>query len=588
MKKIRIPIMIQDPQLGLAANIIKPIEGYDPVRDFFLDGPVTSKVAVLEFNKETGELEPGARYNRGKIRGWYENSKGENLYKAKGKALYDPEFMQVSVFAAVLRTMDLFEKWDTLGRPLTWAFDGSQLFVIPCAGEMCNAYYHRDSHSLQFFYFPSEETEKTIYTCLSRDIVAHETGHAIVDGIAPDLLDAATPQSLAIHEAMADLTALLMAFSSNNLRVYLLKEGNGSIKGVDPNPFTAIAEQFGTERGHEHGLRTLDNEKTLDPKGGKNYVGRTEPHTLSMVLSGALFNVMYEIHEDLKKQLAKEPEYANKDDPLFSASGLALQKGAERFKRMTFRALDYLPPGEVSFIDYARALIAVDQVAYPDDPKMREWICEEFKRRHIVRNKADLEMKEKIICKDLENMDIATLQKSDWVAYEFANANRDLLGIPPRIPFQVRPRLVASKKYDNDNEVKECIFKVSWDHVENNSLGTRYPKKRCITVGTNLVIDWKTGRILTRLTNAPPPKKIKKGEDLKERRRRLDEYKQQRKDRDKFLRSLADNGILKVGYNAVGPDGELLLSSVWAEAGEGVMRLRGSANMLNITEEDYG
>ena len=126
--------------------------------------------------------------------------------------------MKVSVFGTVLKTMRLFERDDTLGRQLSWSFNAPQLLVVPRAGEWTNAYYERDSHSLQFFYFPSVRPPyETVYTSLSHDIVAHETGHAILDGIAPDLYNAVTPQSLALHEAVADLTALMMAFKSPNL-----------------------------------------------------------------------------------------------------------------------------------------------------------------------------------------------------------------------------------------------------------------------------------------------------------------------------------------------------------------------------------
>ena len=41
---------------------------------------------------------------------------------------------------------------------------------------MANAFYHRASRSLQFFYFDGviADEETTVYTCLSPDIVAHE------------------------------------------------------------------------------------------------------------------------------------------------------------------------------------------------------------------------------------------------------------------------------------------------------------------------------------------------------------------------------------------------------------------------------
>ncbi len=588
MKKIRIPLMIQDPRIE-ALGGMEPVEGYDPVRAFFLDGPTTEKVAILDFDPVSGELVTGARFNKGKVRGWYENFAGENLCDVGQDAMYTPEFMQVSVFATVLRTMDLFEKRDTLGRTLHWAFDGPQLLVIPRAGLQANAFYHRDTHSLQFFYFPSSTSpQEMIHTCLSRDIVAHETGHAIIDGLAPDLLDACSPQSLAIHEAMADLTAVLMAFSSHNLRLYLLEQGKGSIEGQ--NPFTTIAEEFGAERGHADGLRSLHNEKTLNPAGGKDYVARSEPHALSEVLSGAMYRVMVNIHEDLKDEYAQLPQYKNKRDPRFSASGYALQKGAERLKRMAFRALDYLPSGEVSFADYGRALIAVDCVSYPDNPKMRRWIREEFIRRHIVPDTLSLDVDINFQHKALQDIDIPTLFASDWAAYQFVNKNRWLLGVPPRIPFHVRPRLEVVKKYDYDRYVRECILKVSWDLRESNPLGPRFPDQRQITVGTTIAFDWDTGTILARLTNAPPIRTQRKlsGALRAKRRQRFSEARQQRKDRDGFLRDLVARGLLKVGPHAIGPDEKPLFSVVRGEESEGVMRLQGTANMLHIAGVEYG
>lgn len=593
--KVRIPLMIQDPRTSKLEGI-KPIEGFDPEEEFFLDGPVTKRVAVLDFSPKTGKLQIGAYFRlppRGRVRGWYENAAGDDLYGAEAKELYTPAFMHVSVFATVLKTMYMFEKKDTLGRPLTWAFDAPQLLVVPRAGERANAYYHRDSHSLQFFHFGSprpRDRRKKVYTCLSRDIVAHETGHAIVDGIAPDLLDACTPQSLAIHEAIADLTAVLMAFGSHTLRKFVLKKTRGSIE--DSTAFSSIAEEFGAEIGRERKeLRNLRNKKNLNPRDKENSVRGDDPHDLSEVLSGALYNVMIKIHEDLKAEYAKTPEYAERPDPLFSASGEALRKGAERFKRMVFRALDYLPPGEVSFVDYGRAMIAVDQVAYPDDEKMRSWICAEFVSRFIVRDEAALEARTNFEHEALKDVDVSTLRSSDWAAYDFANENRGLLCIPSGrepVPFQVRPRLSVRKKYDSRHpageEGRECIFKVAWDAEEGNPIGSRYQKNRRITVGTTLAIDWETRRILARLTSAPPTKYSLRCQGLDSKRRRLAraEYKKQRLARDAYLGRLAEEGFLKVGRQAIGPYGQPLVSAVQAEVVAGKMRVRGTGNMLHI------
>ncbi|MCI0348450.1 MAG: hypothetical protein L0Z53_03405, partial [Acidobacteriales bacterium] len=65
----------------------------------------------------------------------------------------DPSFMQVVVFGGVMKTMQMFEEADNLGRRIRWAFDGPQLLVVPRAGDWANAYYERESRSLQFFYF---------------------------------------------------------------------------------------------------------------------------------------------------------------------------------------------------------------------------------------------------------------------------------------------------------------------------------------------------------------------------------------------------------------------------------------------------
>ena len=57
------------------------------------------------------------------------------------------------------------------------------LYGDPAGGMGVNAYYSRKERSLRFSYFHpnNDENAPLVYTCRSFDIVAHETGHAILD-----------------------------------------------------------------------------------------------------------------------------------------------------------------------------------------------------------------------------------------------------------------------------------------------------------------------------------------------------------------------------------------------------------------------
>ena len=114
----------------------------------------------------------------------------------------DPRFHQQMVYGVVSETIQHFEV--ALGRRIHWrrAFrDGKNkaaarrediytLNLYPHAFIGENAFYSPDAHGILFGYFRAgAETSgrnlpgQSVFTCLSHDILAHETTHAIVDGI---------------------------------------------------------------------------------------------------------------------------------------------------------------------------------------------------------------------------------------------------------------------------------------------------------------------------------------------------------------------------------------------------------------------
>jgi hypothetical protein len=500
--KVKVPVIIEDAEVIGYKELHPPYEDLTFEGDVFLDGPVTARVAVLDFDDQAGRLNPGIPLVPG-------DEKDSACYAVANPGDFrSRDFNRVSVFGTIAQIIDLFEEPDALGRRLTWAFDAPQLLVIPRAGEWANAFYERDSHSLQFFSFRSRRNPDTmIHTCQSRDIVAHEAAHAIFDGIAPDLYHALSPQSLAIHETVADLASLLAALRCRRLGRAVLNATGGKI-GTS-TAFTRVAEEFGKElKGGRAYLRDLWNERTMqDPD-----LDVTEPHALSEVLSGALYSVMVRIYEELARALERD----GRIDPRLvedaevspaaaeSVRGKALYLATERLKRTVFRALDYLPPGEVSFADFGRAVLAADEASHPDSGAQRAWLCQEFIDRKIVASKEELALDINYTHAALKDVDLDALLESDWAAYEFVEQNREFLRVPPAIPFRVRPRLRVRKLHYHRTGKKvheEILFKVSWKTVEPNALGSAFPRSRQVTVGTTLAIDPGTRMVKALLTS---------------------------------------------------------------------------------------
>ncbi len=563
--KIRVPYLVQDPHVTDGAGAERVEYLLFERETFCLDGPVTRRVAVLDFDPVMGGLHEGCHFVPGEGGGPGSFRLGDvtNVTKA--------EFLQVNAFATVLSTLYMFEEQDVLGRDVEWAFGRPQLFVVPRAGEWANAFYQRESGSIQLFYFDDAQGSR-IFTALSQDILAHETAHAVLDGIAPDLYNSITPQSLALHEAVADLTTLLVAIRSRTLREKLLRRTEGRLDGV--HALSAVAEQFGTARALGRGhLRSLWNECSLDPQDDVNHVSRTDPHGLSQVLSGALYRVFVALHDHYRRARAAEEGTSE-----LSASGWALFVAREHFKRLVLRALDYLPPGEVSFCDYGRAILASDQASYPAESLGRNILVREFVRRRIVSDAAALQVRTDFEHPAVTDLDLEVIVASDWAAYDFAERNRELLGIPPDVRFRVRPRLRATKKYRGEETfetVTECIFKVSWDLEERNPDDLLLPPRRQITVGTTLAIDWTTRMIRVLLTSdaagtggaaAAVPADM------------------QRQDRDALLRRLVIAHAL--GFGPDSDDQAAFGTAARAEVSGDLMRMRSTGRMLHVGAED--
>src|SRR6476660_9465376 len=169
------------------------------------------------------------------------------------------------VYGVAMTTIEFFER--ALGRPVLWRhganpkdpFDDSiftpRLRVYPHALRQANAYYSPDKIALLFGYFQAQSDDPaaqlpsgTVFTCLSHDIIAHETTHALLDGMHRRFLLPSNPDVHAFHEAFADSVAMLQHFTFPELVAHQIATTRGGIASQE-NLLVQLAAQFGRATG---------------------------------------------------------------------------------------------------------------------------------------------------------------------------------------------------------------------------------------------------------------------------------------------------------------------------------------------------
>ena len=322
----------------------------------------------------------------------------------------NPQFHQQMVYAVAMRTIEHFEH--ALGRRVLWSphvkgADAAeyvgQLRVYPHALRQQNAFYDPQRKALLFGYFPAADTDPgriypggTVFTCLSQDIVAHETTHAILDGVHPSLLHPSNPDTLAFHEAFADLVALFQHFSLPGVLRHQIARARGDLR--TRNLLAELAVQFGQATGRYGALRSaigrVDPQTRawtrLEPDPAA-LMRTQEPHERGAILVAAVFDAFLRIYERRTVDLVRIatggtgvlPEGALHPDLVERLADEAA-KAAGHLLTICVRALDYCPPVDLTFGDYLRALITADVQVVPQDRLgYRIAIVEAFRARGI-------------------------------------------------------------------------------------------------------------------------------------------------------------------------------------------------------------
>lgn len=300
----------------------------------------------------------------------------------------DPRFHQQMVYAVIANVWAAFET--ALGRRVALG-RRKTLRVFPHAFYGENAYYDPDRGALMFGYFKASETApgdnlpgQMVYTCLSHDVIVHEATHALVDRLRPYLMLDTNPDVLAFHEGFADLVAIFQHFTMNEVVEAAIADTHGEI--TDTDYLLRMARQFGYATGGGEALRTAEDDAP-DPS---RYRQSEEPHERGAVLVRAVFDAFVARYRERTADLlrlatggsgvlpagALHPDLVRR----LAAEAAAL---ANQFFAACLRAFDYLPPLDVTFEDFLRALVTADLALSPSDDSFRVAIIEGFRRHGI-------------------------------------------------------------------------------------------------------------------------------------------------------------------------------------------------------------
>jgi Subtilase family len=316
----------------------------------------------------------------------------------------NPQFHQQMVYAVAMTTIGHFEK--ALGRLALWAprrpdeteSDGTRrevrkLRIYPHALRTDNAYYSPEKKALLFGYFQSNAGEgdaspagSMVFTCLSSDIIAHETTHALLDGLHRRFEEASNPDVLAFHEGFADIVALFQHFTMPELVRFEIARARGSLR-VD-GLLAGLAKQFGEASGQRGPLRNYVN---ADPKV-LHYPDVAEVHDRGSILVYAVYDAFRMIVERRTKDLLRlatggsgvlRPGEIHPD--LVDRLTVEMCKSAGHVLRMCIRALDYCPPVDITFGEYLRAIVTADlDFVANDQYRYRTAFMEAFRKWNIL------------------------------------------------------------------------------------------------------------------------------------------------------------------------------------------------------------
>jgi len=270
-------------------------------------------------------------------------------------------------YAVVRQTLTMYERAQD-GKAIPWAWNRNGntdvLTVLPRGFAGANAFYSRNGKRLSFGHFTPQGGSAPVFTCRSLDIVSHECGHAVLDGLKPGWLGSGNPpQTGGLHESFGDTTAIFLALSQLDQVDALIAMTKANLHAK--NFLAAVAEQFGASIGRPMGLRNADNDLKLSQVSN-------EVHAISQVFTGGIYDVLADIFafEQNRQRRSKDPAHV-------------LLEVAAHLRGLLLKAYIHAPDVGATYADVVNKMLMLSH-GQGDPPIYRTFIRNRFTFREIM------------------------------------------------------------------------------------------------------------------------------------------------------------------------------------------------------------
>ena len=203
----------------------------------------------------------------------------------------EDELDAIHTFGIIRMVIDLYD--NLVGKPIIWSWNQNGDMTplkVRIKNNDINARFLSAQKCLELDYYGSNND--LIFNCRTVDLVAHETGHVIINSFFPDWQNG-DAETRGLEEAFCDLAAMFLVLSQFDLCGEVIRETKGDLTK------NSILSYFGVGHGHDGEIRNAINISTYNASGWN-------PYSYCEALVGVLYELLQELFKDKREEVSDD------------------------------------------------------------------------------------------------------------------------------------------------------------------------------------------------------------------------------------------------------------------------------------------